>query len=207
MRVLVLGATGGTGRAIVEGCLAAGHDVRALVRRPEALEITNDKLDVVRGDALDTIAVSEVVRAMDVVISSLGSRPWRSDDVCSKGTAVLLGAMRTQHVSRLIAISSFGVTATLPYADFMTRMARSTVLSRVLSDKDRMEALILGSTIEHVIVRPVGLTNGPATGNARVADDGSIHGGFVSRADVAAFCVEEITKREWTNKTPSITGP
>jgi uncharacterized protein YbjT (DUF2867 family) len=204
MRVLVLGATGGTGRAIVEGLLAKGHRVRILARRPETVGITHAELDVVRGDALDTIAVGEAVRGMDVVVSSLGTRPWRGDDVCSKGTAVLIGAMRTQHVSRLIAISSVGVKATLAYADFVTRMARATLLRGVLADKDRMEALIESSTLDYVIVRPVALTNGPATGKARVADDGSIHGGFVSRADVAAFCVDEVDAHAWSRKAPSI---
>jgi uncharacterized protein YbjT (DUF2867 family) len=206
MRVLVLGATGGTGKAIVEGCLAAGHDVRALVRRPDAVGITSDHLEVVKGDALDTIAVGDAVRGMDAVISSLGSRPWRSDDVCSKGTAVLLGAMTLGHVSRLIVISSVGVTATLAHADFMTRAARATILRGVLADKDRMESLVMASRLEWVIVRPVVLTNGAATGKFRVADDASIPGGSVTRADVATLCVGELDKREWTRKSPSIVG-
>jgi uncharacterized protein YbjT (DUF2867 family) len=204
MLVLVLGATGGTGRAIALGALAKGHRVRVLARRPDAVGITNDALEVVKGDALDVNAVGAAVKGVDAVVSSLGTRPWRGDDVCSRGTAVLLGAMRTHGVKRLIVISSVGVTATLAHADFVTRAARATLLRGVLADKDRMEALVLGTDLDYTIVRPVGLTSGAATGKARVADDTSIRGGFVSRADVADFCVAELEKREWLKKTPSI---
>lgn len=96
-----------------------------------------------------------------------------------------------------------GVTPTLPYADFMTRFARAVVLTRLLADKDRMEALIFASDVDYTVVRPVGLTSGRASGY-RVADDQSIRGGFVSRADVAAFCVDELEKHAWSRKAPSI---
>lgn len=206
MHVLLLGATGGTGRAILDRLLARGHRVRALVREPAAVGIAHASLEVVRGDALDAKVVGGAVSGVDVVVSSLGSRPWRGDDVCSKGTRVVLDAMKRHGVVRLIAISSVGVGPTLAHADLLTRLARATALRGLLADKDRMEALVLASDADFTLVRPVGLTNARATGRYRVADDASIRGGFVARADVAAFCVEELETRKWSRKSPSIAG-
>ena len=95
-------------------------------------------------------------------------------------------------------------TATLGYADTATRFARATLLHGVLADKDRMEALVMQTDLEYTLVRPTILTSGRATGRYRVADDESIRGGLVSRADVAAFVVGELSKREWKRRAPSI---
>ena len=72
MNVVVFGATGRTGRLLVEGALARGHVVTALVRAPEKLGDLRDRVRVVRGDVLDGGAVSDAVDGQDAALVALG---------------------------------------------------------------------------------------------------------------------------------------
>ncbi len=57
MRLLVIGATGGTGRELVRQGLERGHEVAALVRRPSNLRLQHERLSIHQGDVLDYAAV------------------------------------------------------------------------------------------------------------------------------------------------------
>jgi putative NADH-flavin reductase len=201
--VTVLGATGATGALVVRALLARGHSLRILARRPDAVP-TADRAVVIAGDALDAGAVKRALAGADAVVSSLGSRPWRGDRICSEGTRVLVDAMLAHGPKRAIVVSSVGVADTLAHADLATRFARATFLSGVLADKDRMEAIVRASELEWTVVRPVGLTNGALSGRYRAADDGTVRGGFVSRADVAEFIARELDEGKWIRRSPSI---
>src|SRR5258708_29885621 len=72
MKLVVLGATGGTGRLVVEQALAAGHTVTALVRSPEKLTLRNPNLHVIAGQATDPSTVSHALAGADALISTLG---------------------------------------------------------------------------------------------------------------------------------------
>jgi nucleoside-diphosphate-sugar epimerase len=75
MKLLVLGATGGTGRKLVEQALAQGHLVTAFVRNPTKLPITHQNLRVTQGDALRDDTVQPAVAGQDAVLCTLGIRP------------------------------------------------------------------------------------------------------------------------------------
>jgi len=72
MNIVVLGATGRTGRLVVEQAIAAGHTVTALVRSPEKLAVRNPNLHVVAGQATDPSAVARALDRADALISTLG---------------------------------------------------------------------------------------------------------------------------------------
>lgn len=72
MRLLVFGATGGTGHQVVEQAFEAGHVVTAVVRRPDGFDLRHQRLEVVKGDVWDPSTVGHVIHEKDVVISCLG---------------------------------------------------------------------------------------------------------------------------------------
>jgi FlaA1/EpsC-like NDP-sugar epimerase len=74
MRLLVIGATGGTGRELVQQALAHGHQVTAFVRDPARLQIEHANLRVAKGDVLDYATVEAAMRGQDAVVSALGHR-------------------------------------------------------------------------------------------------------------------------------------
>ena len=75
MKLLIFGATGGTGRQLVEQALAQGHLVTAFVRNPSKLGIAHQNLRVVQGDVLRYDTVEPAVCGQDAVLSALGVRP------------------------------------------------------------------------------------------------------------------------------------
>src|SRR6266436_9262191 len=76
MRLLIIGATGGTGRELVKQALERGHQVTAFVRTPARLRLAHERLTVVRGDVLDRSSVEAAVRGHDAVLSALGHKLW-----------------------------------------------------------------------------------------------------------------------------------
>src|SRR3990172_3665194 len=111
MKILVLGATGATGRQIVEQALERSHQVAAFVRDPGKLAIGNDRLRVITGSISDdTRALTEAVRGQNAVISALGvGNSLKSSDLISRSMRAIVPAMESQRVRRLLFVSAFGV--------------------------------------------------------------------------------------------------
>src|SRR5258708_26293388 len=103
MSLVVLGATGGTGRLVVEQEFAAGHTVTALVRSPEKLTLSNHNFRVIAGQATDPSAVSRAFDGADAVISALGG----NGSVISESTRAIVEAAHKAEVSRVVVLSSF----------------------------------------------------------------------------------------------------
>lgn len=210
MKIVVFGATGGTGRSLVEQALRAGHDVVAFVRRPAALDGVRSrslgvpaKLEVVQGDVLDPAAVREAVGRGEVVGSCLGASSRTPTTVCSQGIRNIVDAMRALERRRLVCESAYGAAETRrsgPYT-YMLRI----LIPAIMEDKDRMEEIVRASGLEFVIVRPGSLTNGPLTRHYR--DGPYLEQGWfprISRADVAHFMLRQLEEQEYAGLAVTI---
>ena len=203
MKLAVFGATGGVGRQIVEQALAAGHSVAALARDAGKLPIQHDRLAVVAGNVLDRGAVERTLAGADAVFVSLGNTPDNPEMIVSQGTAVIIAAMQAGGVPRLIVISSLGVGDSKDQVPFFFKALIATALRHAFQDKEAQEKLVRASSLDWTIIRPGGLTDGPATGSYRAGLERSI-GGQVARADVAAFALSQLASDEYIGKTPAI---
>jgi hypothetical protein len=105
--VIVFGATGRSGRAVVARLLERGHSVTAFVRNPEKIETADDRVRVAVGDVLDAATVEPAVQGHDAVISCLGA--GLKGTVRSEGTRNIITAMHAAGIRRLISQSSLGV--------------------------------------------------------------------------------------------------
>src|ERR1700731_957378 len=103
MNLVILGATGRTGRLVVEQALAAGHTVTALVRSPEKLTIRNSNLRVVAGRATDPGDVARALASVDAVLTTLGG----SGSVIADSTRAIVAAANQTGVKRVVLLSSF----------------------------------------------------------------------------------------------------
>ena len=204
MKLVVFGASGGTGRAVAAAAALRGDEVTVFARDPDRLHLDRSRVRVVEGDAFDAAAVARAVEGQDAVVSALGTRPWRHTDVCSEGVRHMVDAMRAHGVRRLVVVSALGAAESAAQVGWITRAGMSLVLRRAFEDKARMEEIVRGSDLDWVIVRPAMLTSGRARGRWRVAVDGSIAGGFIPRADVAAFCLVQLSSDEFLGQAPAL---
>lgn len=207
MNILVFGATGPTGQQIVKQALARGHGVTAFVRRPEGLAITDGKLRIVTGEVTqDPQRVTEAMRGKDLVISALGRRTsFRSDRLFSRSMGVIVPAMAQAGVRRMILMSSFGVGESLRDAPLIPGIMFRVLLSDIFADKKSAEDELRRSGLDWTIVYPVLLTNGPLTGQYRVAERLDLRGmPKISRADVAHFILAEAENPAYLHKVAVI---
>jgi uncharacterized protein YbjT (DUF2867 family) len=203
MRVLVLGATGGTGRFVVSSALAAGHEVTALVRDPAALGDV-DGVRILVGDATSEPDVRTAVEGQEAIVNALGSRNLRHP-VEALSTAVLVPAAVAAGVRRLVVCSAFGVGDTAEDAGALPRLFFRTVLGAVYDAKEIADAAVRDSPLDWTLVYPTRLVDTPATGRLLTVE--SFSGtGRVSRADVARFLVDQLESAEWSRKTVIVSG-
>ena len=206
MKIIVFGPTGGTGRQLVAQALAAGHEVTAFTRNPASIE-SRPRLSVVAGDTRDQGAVERAIAGHDAVLCALGGRPWRRRArVCSSAMRHIAPAMARQGVRRLVAISTFGAGETRPHVGWLARhLLFGAILRSEVADKEAMERELSATDLEWTVVRVGLLTDEPARGAWRAADDGSIRGmGKIARADVAAFMLAQLGNQAWLRRKPVV---
>ncbi len=207
MKVVIFGATGGTGRLLVEQALAQGHVVTAFVRNPAKLDVANANLCVIRGDVLDFAAVQAAVQGQDVVLCALGTSASSRATVRADGTRNIIRAMEQAGTRRLICQTSIGYgdsRGILPL--HMKYLVVPLILRHAFADHELQEREIKQSQLDWVIVRPGNLTDGEQTGAYRhgfALNDKSIKL-RVSRADVAEFMLKQLTDDAYLGQTPGV---
>jgi putative NADH-flavin reductase len=207
-RLLLLGATGATGRLIVRDAVARGHAVTALVRSPEkAGNLEGAK--IVKGDARDEGALRTALKGQDAVIIALGTpaSPFREVTLLSAATRALVSAMKGEGISRLVAITGIGAGDSAGHGGFLfDKVIFPLLLRHVYADKDRQERIIRDSGLDWVLVRPAILNNKAGRGAVRTLEDLSgFNGGSISRQDVAHFVVSQAENPTWVHRSPLIT--
>lgn len=195
-RVLIVGATGGTGRELVAQALERGYAVTAFVRDPSRLRVSHPQLTVVEGDVLDYGSVEAAMRGQEAVVSALGhKRFFYPTRILSRGTRNLLRAMEAHGVPRFVCETSLGIGDSAGRMGlYYTLFVIPVILPFYYWDKTRQERLIGASTVDWVIVRPGVLTDGDGRGRFRHGRD---VGSFlwtvrISRADVADFMLDQL---------------
>jgi uncharacterized protein YbjT (DUF2867 family) len=207
-KLLVLGATGGTGRAVVEQSLERGYDVAVLVRAPERLGDLATRVEVHTGSADDRERLVEAMRGRDAVISALGvGQTLEPNGLIARCAPAIVDAMRDAGVRRLIFTSAFGVGTTKPSLPLFPRIFSALLLKNIYRDKNEGEAAIRASGLAWTLVHPSMLRDGPKSGNVRAGEQLALSGfPKISRADVAAFLLGQLDDESWLRKSVVISS-
>ena len=211
MKILVLGASQGTGALCVRAALAEGHTVTAFARTPSKLDLTHAQLTKVTGDFHDEASVRAAVKGHDAVIicasatslSGMKERP----DYFSRGTKFCVAAMKEHGVKRLVVLTAHGVGDSFPVASWFQRtFLIGGLLKAFFLDHDVQELMTRESGLDFVIARPTRLTNGKANGKyTRTTELVSVPS-TLSRADLAAFLVESCQSSTFVGKAVQLGG-
>jgi putative NADH-flavin reductase len=211
MKLVIFGASGGTGQHLVQQALAQGHIVTAFARRPESiLAAPSPGLTVAQGDVHDAAAVSAVIAGHDAVLSGLGARNLGKSDVLEVGVQNILVGMAAHRVRRIIVLGASGASADAGQHQgagtrLLLKLISATILREPFRSQREQERQLEASAMDYTIVRPPRLLNGPFTGHYRVQEDGLPPGGVtINRADVADFMLRQLTDTAWIRKGPYV---
>ena len=207
-KLLILGATGGTGRLILKQALARGYEVTVLVRSPEkGRDLKGAKLII--GDARDEATLRKALKGQDAVISALGTpaSPFREVTLLSTATRALVNAMQAENVSRLVCITGMGAGDSAGHGGFLfDKLIFPLLLRKVYADKNRQEAIVRESGLDWTLVRPSVLNDKAGGGTVRTLTDLSgFDGGSIAREDVAKFVLDQLQADTWLRRSPLIT--
>jgi putative NADH-flavin reductase len=204
MKVLVIGAAGKTGRAVVERSVKQGHQVTAFIHSEGGYDVPGVEVRV--GDANDMATMEGAVLGQDAVIDAVGGKsPYKRTTLETGVAASVVGAMHRHGVRRLVAVSMFGAGDSAANAPFYMKMLLATFLRGEVPDKSKKESTISGSELDWVIVRPPFLTEKPATGDVHVYPaDSRDKPHSITRSDLAAFMVAQLTSDDYLGKAVTI---
>ncbi len=217
MKILVVGSSGGSGRAVVSQLLAAGHSVTAFSRRGERLGIDSERLSVFRGDALEARDVERAVSGHDAVVVTLGitenalrvrllgprSTPL---DVRSKGTRNVIEAMRRHGVRKLVVLTSYGVGATRDRLRFADRLVFELLLKPQIDDTELQNQDVVESRLDWVIAQPVHLTDADDDTMPFASTRGETRRMQVSRKSVARFMADAVMGDAFVGQSVALSG-
>jgi len=194
MKLVILGATGGTGLEIVRQAIERGHSVTALVRSPERLKPFWDRITIKRGDLLDSPQLEGAIKGQDAVLSAFGPRvPISKTDanLLERFAVALTEAMAHAGVSRVVveSVAFLFKDSLVPPTYVFGRL----FFPGIVADASAMEQVFAGSQLDWTMVRPPQLTDKSHTGKYRVREGHLPRFGFkISRADVADFMVKSV---------------
>lgn len=208
MKLLIIGATRGIGKQLLNQALDANHTVTVLARKPQDITISSDNLTLVQGDIRDSAPVNSAIQGQDAVIVTIGVPiTFKKVTLFSEGIIQVIQGMQEHGVKRLICVTGIGAGNSKGHGGFLYDcIFKPLFLRTIYRDKDIQERYITESGMQWVIVRPAGLTNGPASGKYNVYTELSgITSKRISRADVADFILKELREDQYSGNSLLLT--
>ncbi|MGB5692103.1 MAG: SDR family oxidoreductase [Flavobacteriaceae bacterium] len=209
MNILIIGATGKTGRQLIKEGLEAGHSITALVRNPCKLNEQHPNLQIVKGDVLDLASLQEAIPNQDAVLCALGhKRFFIKTKILSKGTANLIQTMTKYGVRRFICITALGINdSRYRLGLYYTLFTIPFILYFYFKDKSLQEKLIEKSNLDWTIIRPGQFIPGKKRGKYKhgLKEGHYILTKLITRADVAHFMFKELADSAYLYQKPGIT--
>lgn len=196
MKIIVFGATGGVGRSVVGQALEKGFDVTAFVRTPSKLNLSDEHLTIIRGNAFNKEEVAAAVGGHDAVVSCLGSsKGMKKSTELEEMTKNIVDGMQKHQIKHIIYTASAGVENEIPGISGKIIMK---LLKNALIDHRKAVDYIKSHDLNFTILRPMGLTNKDFTGGYRETGTGlPDKSRTIPRADVAHFIVKALSGSQY----------
>lgn len=213
MKIVIFGATGFSGKAILKEALLQQHQVTVLVRNKSAIQIQDKNLKIVEGNVLDKYTVAEVLKNSDAVIQCLGvggKGNGKLTTFISDATKIIVEEMEKQQIKRLIAMSNVGAGNSISFQPWIfTKIILPYFmkwLKVLIDDKNRMEPIIMNSELDWTIVRCPNIVDKTPKGNVHATLDGKGLKLAVTLGDMAEFIVQQLINASYSKQAPSISN-
>jgi uncharacterized protein YbjT (DUF2867 family) len=200
MKALVAGATGQTGRRIVQELVKRNISVRALVRdRAAAQSILPPEVELVTGDVLDSASLVSALAGCTVLLCATGAKPGFDPTAPYKvdyeGTKNLVDAARQAGIEHFVLVTSLCTSL------FFHPL---NLFFLILVWKKRAEDYLQQSGLTYTIVRPGGLKNDDNSDAIVMSGADTLFDGSIPRTKVAQTCVEALFTPSARNKIVEI---
>jgi putative NADH-flavin reductase len=199
MKVIIFGATGFSGQAILAEAIKQGHEVTVLVRDSSKVKINHNNLRIVEGNVLDSQKVAFVIQNQEAVIQCLGvggKGDGKPTTFISDATKIIVDEMQKQNIKRLIALSNVGAGNSIAFQPwFFTKIILTYFmkwLKVIIDDKNRMEPIIMNSNLNWTIVRCPNIVDKPTKGKYNATLDGKGLKLSITLDDLSKFIVGQL---------------
>jgi len=207
MKVAILGASGKTGKPLIEQALSGGHEVIALARSPEKIAFDDPRVIKRQADAFDAESVIAALEGADAVITTVGKTDLRDKRInlsTAAHRAVITG-MQKHGIKRLLVISSIGAAQGIKRKGWR-RNLYLYLRRKYYGDMFEMEREVMASGLDVTVLRAPILHDGPTTGQYQIMEDENYLDKLqIARADVAHFLLAEMTAGAWINRVIAVT--
>ena len=215
MKILVLGATGRTGKYIIDEALKKGHKISAIARNPDKLR--NYKIDIIQGTPYDYETVEKALTECDAVINTLNvsrksDNPWAPlaspKDLISKSASNAIKAMGETGINRFVALSTIGAGRSWKTSPAILRFVVSVSnLRYAFADHGRQEEILENSSIDYTICRAPMLSTETNTTGAIATQEGVTPKSMkLSRNSAAEFFIKIIENKELLRQTVNLSN-
>ena len=213
MKIIIFGATGFSGQAILEEAVRQGHEVTVLVRDASKIHNKNNNVKIVEGNVLEPAVVSSVLHHQEAVIQCLGvggKGDGKPTTFISDATKVIVDEMQKQNIKRLIAMSNVGAGNSITFQPwFFTKFILSYFmkwLKVIIEDKNRMEPIIMNSNLNWTIVRCPNIVDKPSKGTCNATLDGKGLKMTITLPDLSRFMVDQLKQTTFIKQAPCISN-
>jgi putative NADH-flavin reductase len=205
--IAIIGGNGKAGRFVAQKALEKGYDVRMLMRDPKKVTQSDERIQIVKGDAQDISAVETLLDGCDVVINTLG-QPNRATPVYSKVTSYILATMKDSGIKRYITVTGGSLNAPGDKKSLINKIGALIFrwfYSEMIKDKEKELQILLASDADWTLVRLPFVVEEPIVGKVKV-DLHDMPGMKMTNADIADFLVGQISDTQYIRKHPFISN-
>jgi len=213
MKVIIFGATGFSGQAILGETIKQGHEVTVLVRDASKVKIRHKNLRIVEGNVLDSQKVAFFIQNQEAVIQCLGvggKGDGNPTTFISDATKIIVDEMQKQNIKRLIALSNVGAGNSIAFQPwFFTKIILTYFmkwLKVIIDDKNRMEPIIMNSNLNWTIVRCPNIVDKPAKGKYNATLDGKGLKLSITLDDLSKFMVGQLKETTFNKQAPCVSN-
>jgi putative NADH-flavin reductase len=213
MKVIIFGATGFSGQAILANSIKQGHEVTILVRDASKIPIKHQNLTIVEGNVLNPQTVASVLHHQEAVIQCLGvggKGDGKPTTFISDATKIIVDEMQNKKIKRLIAMSNVGAGNSIAFQPwFFTKIILPYFmkwLKVIIEDKNRMEPIIMNSNLDWTIVRCPNIVDKPAKGRCNATLDGKGLKLSITLSDLSKFMVDQLKQTSFIKQAPSVSN-
>lgn len=204
-KIAIVGGNGKVGRFIAKRALEDGHQVRMLVRDPTRLTNTDERIEIVKGDAQDINSIRSLLKGCHIVINTLG-QPVKDSPIYSSVTKSILTAMNELGIRRYIGVTGGSLDITGDNKNIINKIGARIfrfLFPKMMADKKMELAILARSDVEWTLVRLPFVVEGSAAGNIKESLT-DMPGIKITNTDIADFIINQISDKKYIRKTPFI---